>query len=380
MKRLILAFFIMFLVMSLLIGGLAYYKVNQIMGYIKLAQSGAFAPPPTAVSTLVVGDGAWVTSLRAMGWVAPVNGVALSTDLEGVVAKIAFESGTRLRKGDLLVQVDVSQEEAQLAQAVARRDLARLTLQRDQELLAQRTIAKSEYDSAEADYRQAEATVELYQATIDKKTIRAPFDGVAGIRRVDIGQYITPGEPVVSFHSFNPVYVNFSVPQQNSGQVKLGQEITIRVNAFPDEAFKGSVTAINSLVDPGSRNLQVQATVRSDEEKLRPGTFVDVSLALKTEPDVMAVPASAIDYSVKGTAVYVLTEGKDKAGKPVHAVRRQAVTLGGSRGDQMAVIAGLKPGDEIVTAGVFRLHDGGAVVVNNSIQPENEPAPAPADS
>lgn len=370
----------MFLVMGLIIGGLAYLKVNQIMGFIKLAQSGAFAPPPTAVSTLLVGKSAWATNLRAMGWVAPVNGVTLSTDLEGIVDRIAFESGTRLRKGDLIVQVDVSQEKAQLAQAVAHRDLARLTLQRDQDLLAQRTIAKSEYDSAEADYRQAQATVELYQATIDKKTIRAPFDGVAGIRRVDIGQYITPGEPVVSFHSFNPVYVNFSVPQQNLGQVKLGQEVTLRVNAFPDETFEGTVTAINSLVDPGSRNIQVQATVRSDEEKLRPGTFVDVSLALKTEPEVMAVPASAIDYSVKGAAVYVLTEGKDKAGKPARAVRRQSVTLGESRGDQIAVVAGLKPGDEVVTAGVFRLHDGAGVIVNNSIQPENEPAPAPADS
>jgi membrane fusion protein, multidrug efflux system len=380
MKRLILAFFGMFLVMGLIIGGLAYFKVNQIMGFIKLAQSGAFAPPPTAVSTLVVGKSAWVTDLRAMGWVAPVNGVTLSTDLEGIVERIAFESGTRLRKGDLMVQVDVRQEEAQLVQAVARRDLARLTLRRDQDLLAQRTIAKSEYDSAEADYRQAQATVDLYQATIDKKTIRAPFDGVAGIRRVDVGQYITPGEPVVSFHSFNPVYVNFSVPQQSLGRVKLGQEVTLRVNAFPDETFKGTVTAINSLVDPGSRNVQVQATVRSDEEKLRPGTFVDVRLALETKPGVMAVPASAIDYSVKGTAVYVLTEGKDKAGKPMRAVRRQAVTLGDSRGDQIAVVAGLKPGDEVVTAGVFRLHDGAGVIVNNSIQPENEPAPAPADS
>ena len=371
----------MFLVIGLVIGGLAYYKVNQIMGFIRLAQTGAFAPPPPAVCTTVVAKGPWSSHLRTIGTVAPIQGVTLSVDLGGIVERIAFVSGARLRRGDVLLEVDSSQERAQLAQAIARRDLARLTLERDRNLLANRTIAKSEYDAAEAEYRQDQANVDLCQATIQKKTVRAPFDGIAGIRQVDVGQYITPGQPVVALHSLTPVYVNFNVPQQSLAKVKLNQEVTVRVNAFPGDTFSGKVTSINAQVDPASRNVWVQATVGNQGEKLRPGTFVDVSLALSVGgANAIAIPATAVDYGIQGTAVYVITAGKQRDGKPAKAVQRRLVTLGDSRGDRILVTSGLNGGEEIVTAGVFRLLDGMNVVINNSIQPENALDPTPADS
>ncbi|HEY0792802.1 MAG TPA: efflux RND transporter periplasmic adaptor subunit [Chthoniobacterales bacterium] len=380
MLRLILAFVAMLVAMALLIGGLAYFKVNQIMGFIKLAQSGAFAPPPSAVTTQVVQAGFWDSNFQAVGTVAPVEGVTLSTELEGIVDAILFESGTHRKRGDLLVQLDASQEKAQLAQAVAHRELSRLTLDRDRDLLAKHTIAKSEFDAAEADYRQSQANVDLYNATIDQKNIRAPFDGVVGIRQVDRGQYVSPGQPMVSFQSFNPVYVNFYIPQRDLGRVHPHQPVRIRVDGLPDQELVGEVTALNSQVDPNLRNVQVQATLPNPSEIVRPGAYVNVTLELAEAKEVLAIPASAVDYSLTGTAVFVLTDAKGKDGKPGKAVRRQPVTLGPGEGDQVVVTSGLKRGDEIITAGAFRLRDGAAVVVNNSVRPENDRKPTPADS
>ncbi len=364
-----------------IIAGLGYYKYTQILGFIKLAQSGAFAPPPSAVTTLVVRRGTWESGFRAVGNVAPINGVMLSNELEGIVSKINFQSGTHLRRGEVLVELDAGQEKAQLAQAEARRDLALLTLGRDRDLLAKHTISKSESDAAEADARQMEANVQLYKATIDKKTIRAPFDGVAGIRLVDLGQYLKVGQSVVAFHSFNPTYVNLYVPQRLLASVHPGQKVSVRTESFPDREFTGQVTAINSQVDPERRNVQVQATIANDAELLRPGVFVNVAIELAAARDALSVPASAVDYSPQGTAVFVLTDAPGKDGKPPgKAVHRQPVRLGESQGDRVEVLSGLNGGEEIVTAGLFRLRDGGAVVVNNSVQPENELNPTPADS
>jgi membrane fusion protein (multidrug efflux system) len=378
--KLFLAFIVMLGAVGLVIGGLGYFKFVQISGFIKMAASGAFAPPPTAVTTTIVRASGWQPTRAAIGTLAAIEGITASTDLAGTVAKIAFESGSAVKRGDLLVQLDISQEQAQLTQAVASRDLARLNRERNKGLLASHTISQSDYDSAEADFRSGQGAVDAIQAIIDKKTVRAPFDGVAGIRQINLGQYITAGQSMVSLQVFDPIYVNFYVPQQDLGKLTVGQTVSVAVDAFPDQTFQGKITALNSQVDPTSRNLQIQATVQNPGRKLRPGMFAQVSALLGDDEHVVAIPTSSISFGPEGESVYLLTEVTDKGGKKMKGVKLTPVQLGESRGDLTAIKQGLKPGDEIVTSGVFRLRDQAPVTINNKVKPQGELAPTPANS
>jgi membrane fusion protein, multidrug efflux system len=378
--RLILSFVVMFVLVGLVIFGLGFYKVSQIMAYIKRAQSGAFAPPPTAVTTEVAQASGWRPYLETIGSIAAINGVTRSTDLAGTVVQLAFESGTKVHAGDLLVQLDIKQEQAQLKQAEAQRDLATANLKRNRELVAKRTISQSDCDSSEADYRSAQANVEAIKATIAKKTIRAPFEGMVGIRQVNLGQYVSPGQAIVSLQAFDPTYVNFNIPQQTLGSVVIGHKVEIHVNAFPNEIFNGQVTAINSQIDENSRNAQVQATLRNPDGKLRPGMFAKVDITVGEDRDVVAIPASSINYTPDGESVYIVSDLTGKDGKPFKGVKLQPVKVGQSRGDMIVVTNGLKPGDVIVSSGVFRLRDGAKIIINNAVRPGSELAPRPADS
>lgn len=378
--RLVLWFVVMFACLALVVGALGYYKVTQIMGFIKLAQSGAFAPPPTAVTTQVVGQSQWQPEFTAVGATAALQGVTLSNDLPGTVTGIAFESGAEVKKGDLLVQLDIAQEQAQLTQAEARRDLAKLNLDRNEGLLATRTISQSEFDQTSSDFRSAQASVDQIKATIAKKTIRAPFDGVTGIRKVNLGQYLRTGQPIVSLETMDPIYVNFELPQRELGTVAVGQQVEISTDAFLDQAFHGKVTAINSQFDNQSRNVQVQATVANPAKALRPGVFARVRVLIGNDQEVMTIPMSAVNYTPTGTTVYVVAEGKGKDGKPAKVVKLRPVQLGADRGDLVAVQSGLKAGEEIVTAGTFRLRNDSPIIVNNAVQPESKINPTPADS
>ncbi len=378
--QLLLGFLVMFLGVFLVVGGLGYYKFSQILHYIKLAQMGAFAPPPTSVTTEVIEASGWQPTRNVIGSIAAIEGITVSTDLAGTVAKIAFESGGKVKQGDLLVQLDTSQEQAQLVQACATRDLARLNRDRNKGLLASHTIAQADFDSSVADLQSDQGAVDAIAATIAKKTVRAPFDGVVGIRQINLGQYLTPGQAMVSLQAFDPIYVNFFLPQQDLGKMTVGQTIEIWVDTYPNERFHGKITALNSLVDPTSRNLQVQATVRNPDEKLRPGMFAHVSIALGEDEHVVAIPTSSISFGPDGDGVYVVTEITGKDGKKVKAVRLQPVQLGQSRGDLTAVTQGVKPGDEIVTSGVFRLRDRAPITVNNAVRPQSELAPRSTNS
>jgi membrane fusion protein (multidrug efflux system) len=360
--------------------GLGFAKFTQIQGFIALAKSGAFEPPPTAVTTDLAKQSKWQPTLESVGSITAVNGVTVSTDLAGIVRQIAFESGNKVRAGDLLVRLDTTQEEAQLHQAEAMRDLAQLTLKRDKDLVEKHTISQSDYDNAEASYRQAKASVDQYNAVIARKTLRAPFDGVAGIRQVNLGQYLKEGDPVVTLQSFDPIYVNFSLPQQDLSKLGVGQPITLQVDAYGDQSFKGTITAINSLVDQATRNIQVQATLDNRDLKLRPGMFGKVSVLMSQLQNVIAVPATAIHYAPYGDSIFVVSEMKDKEGKEYKGVKEQFIKLGQSRGDMISILSGLKPGEEVVTSGVFRLKSGARVIVNNQIKPGTELAPNPSDS
>lgn len=360
--------------------GLGYVKVSQIMGFAALAKSGAFAPPPTAVTTTVAEKSQWQPTLETIGTVVAINGVTISTDLAGIVSKIAFDSGSHVKAGDLLVQLNTDQEQAQLAQAEAQRDWTQITLTRNEGLLAKKTVSQSDFDSATAQFHQAQATVDQNKAIIARKTLRAPFAGIVGIRQINLGQYLNTGDPVVTLQSFDPIYVNFSLPQQNLGQVTTGQVVEITLDAYGDKVFTGKITAINSLVDQNSRNVQIQATLPNSDTLLRPGMYAKVKVVLPDTQEVIAIPSSSIHYAPYGDSVFIVSDLKSPDGKTYKGVKEQFVRLGQSKGDLTAIVSGLKPGDEVVTSGVFRLRSGGAIIVNNKTTPGSDTSPNPSDS
>jgi len=359
---------------------LGYFKVQQFMGFAAMAKAGFFKTPPVAVTTTVAAQSEWQPTLDTIGTVTAINGVTVSTDLAGIVDKLAFTSGTVVKAGDLLVHLNTDQEQAQLEQAQAQLTLAQLTLNRDRDLLAKRTISQQEYDTAEATYRQNQATVDQFRALIARKTLRAPFDGVVGIRQVNLGQYLNTGDAVVTLQSFDPIYVNFTLPQQDLSKLAVGQQVDVRLDAYVDAIFPGQINAVNSMVDQATRNVQVQATLQNAEQKLRPGMFAKVSVILPQREQVIALPVSSVHYAPYGDSVFIVGDDKDEDGKPIKSVKEQFVKLGTARGDLIAIVSGVKPGDEVVTAGVFRLKSGAAVIINNKVQPNSEASPTPANS
>ena len=279
--------------------------------------------------------------------------------------------------GAVLAVLDTRQEQAQLAALEAQRELARLTFERLDGLLKEKVISKAEFDRAAADLRQTDARVGEVRAVIQRKTIRAPFSGMLGIRQVNLGQYLAGGDPLVTLQSLDPIYANFGVPQQAAGQVSIGRAVRITTDDAAGATWTGKVTAIDAQVNESTRNVQIQATLSNPGGKLRPGMFVRTGLGTGTAQSVIALPASAINYAPYGDSVYVVAELKDEAGKTYKGARQQFVKLGPARGDQIAVVSGVNPGDEVVTSGVFKLRNGAAGQVNNTVTPGNNPAPKP---
>ena len=372
-KRMIL----MLAVVLVIIAALGFVKYRQIQSAIA---QGAYQPPPEAVTTIVAQQDTWPSTLSAIGTVAAVQGVTVSADLPGTVYRIAFDSGKWVRQGEVLVELDTRQERAQLAAVEAQRDLAGVNYSRRQGLLKEGIISREDFDTAAAVQNETEARVGEIRATIERKTIRAPFSGVLGLRQVNLGQYLSAGDPIVPLQSLNPVYVNFGIPQQEASQAKIGRPVRISARDLAGPEFGGRVTAVDSVVDPATRNIQVQATLANPDGKLRPGMFVQAQLVVGASQSVIAIPTSGVNYAPYGDSVFVVTDLKDEKGKPYRGVRQQFVKLGGSRGDQVAVLSGVKPGDEVVTSGVFKLRNGAAVQINNKVVPENNPAPKPEES
>ncbi len=375
LKRMIL----MLVVVLALLGGLGFYKYRQISAAI--AQGKSYAPPPTAVTTLVAKREIWPSTLNVIGTAEAIQGVTVSADLPGTVYKINFESGQQVKAGDVLVELDTRQERAQLAAAEAAYELAKITYARQQQLVKEGVVARTEYDNALAQQKSTEANVGEIKATIERKMIRAPFSGILGLRQVNLGQYLAAGQAIVSLQALNPIYVNFGVPQQTTPQLKIGRTLRITSDDLPGVEFSGRVTAVDSVVDQTTRNIQVQSTLTNPGNRLRPGMFVQVQVSLGQARDVISLPASAINYAPYGDSVYVVGDMQDpKTGKTYKGVRQQFVKVDGSRGDQVAVISGVNPGDEVVTSGVFKLRNGASIVVNNQVTPSNNPKPKPEDS
>ena len=365
-------------VIAAFVAALGFVKFRQIK--MAIAVYASFQPPPEAVTTVVAAQDEWPDTLTAIGTVAAVRGVTVSADLPGVVDQVRFESGQSVREGDVLAQLDTRQEQAQSGAAEAQRDLARLNFALMEGLLSKSVISRAEYDQATAEQRQTTARVGEIRAAIDRKTIRAPFSGVLGIRQINVGQYLSGGDAVVNLQSLNPIYVNFGVPQQDAGKVTVGRSVRITLDDGSGMRLGGLVTAIDSVVDPGTRNLLVQTTLANLAGKLRPGMFVQTEVTVGTGHSIVTLPASAISYAPYGDSVFVVTDLKDAKGQTYRGVRQQIVKLGATRGDQVAIASGVKRGDEVVSSGVFKLRNGAAVLVNNKVRPGNNPKPRPENS
>jgi membrane fusion protein, multidrug efflux system len=369
---------LMLSVMAVFLAVLGFLKFQQFQA--AAGQAAAFQPPPDAVTTIVAERVEWPVTLSAIGTATPVQGVTVSADLPGIVDRIRFDSGRAVREGSVLVELDTRQERAQLAAAEAQRDLARVNFERMQNLVIDGAIARADYDRAAAEQKQTEARVGEIRATIERKIIRAPFSGVIGIRQVNLGQYLSAGNPVAPLQSLDPIYVEFGVPQQDAGQLRVGRRVRVTADTLAGAALSGRITAIDSVVDEATHNVKVQATFANPGGKLRPGMFVQAEVTFGESRGVVALPASSVSYAPYGDSVFVVADLKDPSGKRYRGVRQQFIKLGAARGDQVAVVSGVAPGDEVVTSGVFKLRNGAAVVVNNKVQPANNPAPKPEDS
>ncbi len=376
---------IFFAVLGLVVvvGALAGIKVLQIKRMI--AHGEAFVPPPEVVTTTTVTGDSWESLLTAVGSLEAVQGGAVTAELKGKVTRIAFEPGSMVAAGALLVQQDTSVELADLRAAEAVLALAKLNLERARELFSQRSISKSKFDITDAEFKQAEARVDNIRAMIAKKNIRAPFAGRLGIREIDLGQVLNEGDVIVSLQSMDPIYANFFLPQEQLSKLLPGLLVRLTTDAFPGQTMVGKITTISPQVEAASRNIRIQATAPNPDELLRPGMFVNVSVVLPEHLKVSIIPVTSVLYAPYGDSVFVVEEEKEKKkdekkGADGLHLRQQFVRLGEKRGDFVSVLQGLSPDETIVSSGVFKLRNGQAVVVDNRLAPEFKKSPTPADT
>ncbi len=361
----------------MLVGVIAGIKVLQIL---RMTESGAeFVASPEIVTTAVVQAQSWESLLTAVGSLEAVQGVMVAAELPGKVVQVVFESGASVKKGDLMVRQNTASERAQLSGAKARVELAKLNLNRLFKLFKQKIISKSELDAAQATLQQANAEVDGIRATIAKKIIRAPFSGRLGIRQVDQGQLLREGDGIVSLQAFGPIFVNFLLPQRQISQISTGTRVRVTADARPDTVIEGSITAINPEVDAATRNIQIQATVPNADELLRPGMYVNVAVVLAARQNVLTIPVTAALYAPYSDSVFVVEESsaRETVGEPSKTLRQQFVRLGEKRGDYIAVLSGLQENETVVSSGVFKLRNGQAVKVHNTLSPDFKLAPKP---
>jgi membrane fusion protein, multidrug efflux system len=356
-------------------------KVGQIRAMIEVGRS--FVPPPESVTSVKVAAATWQSRRAAIGSLVAIHDVTLGAELPGLIREVDFDSGRAVKRGSVLVKLDTTNEEAQLAAAVADAELAKTQVERARALRKGGANTQVELDTAEARAKQTQAIVANIQATITKKTIRAPFDGRVAMKQVERGQVVSPGTPIATLQSIDPIYAEFSLPQQALADLKTGQVTTMRVDSFPGKTWQGSITTVNSEVDPVTRNVRVRATFPNKEGILRPGLFVNVEVEASDKREVLIVPATAVVYAPYGDTVFVLDQKPDTQKKadeqPGLIAQPRFVRLGEKRGDLVAVVSGLKEGETVVSNGAFKLRKGMSVIVNNALAPPVELDPKPTD-
>jgi membrane fusion protein (multidrug efflux system) len=362
--------------------GMLNFGMNQFFDNMPM-------PPATITATEAVSD-EWVLALDAVGTVRAVNGVEVTTQVAGEVEQIHFSSGDEVKQGDVLVSLDARTDSAQLKALEAAARLAEQEYERFQTLFKQGSISRSELDRRQSERDQAIATANAQRERVAQKTLRAPFSGKLGIRQVDLGQYLNPGNAVVTLQQLDPIYVNFSLPERDQALLQSGLAVRASLSAMPDELFEGEISAIEPGVDPTTRNFNVQASFPNNEQKLRPGMFARISIRLADSEQVVVVPRTAIQYAPYGNSVYVITEKEEQAAEegegaeedkePTLIVKRRFVKTGSERGDLVAVIDGLKAGERVATSGLLKLRNDATVIINNKVEPSSEIDPRPDNS
>jgi len=369
-KKIIIAISIL-LGAFIIIAGIKALQIGELM---------SMTPPDMTetVTAAAVDEQSWETILTSVGSLTAVQGVIVSAEVAGKVVGIEFEPGSMIQKGDLLVQQDIAAETAQLRSAEASLELARVDFKRAQRLLKEKTYSKSEYDNADAKLKQASAQVDNIKADIAKKTIRAPFTGALGIRMVNLGQMLSVGDEIVSLQSLDPVFVNFSLPQQHHSKVKKGLLVRIETDALPDKVMTGIITAINPQIEAATRNIMLQATIHNKARMLRPGMYVNVAVIFPEKNDVLVIPATAVLNAPYSDSVFIVDDAPDNStAEGGQVVRQQFVRLGQRQGDFVAVQSGLSAGELVVSTGAFKLRNGMPVTVDNTLSPEFNIAPTP---
>ncbi|PRC91172.1 efflux RND transporter periplasmic adaptor subunit [Solimicrobium silvestre] len=349
--------------------------------YLHIQKLIASSPKPSAqtVTTTKVAAAEWQPQLSSVGTVTAYRGVDVTSEIAGLVREIKFKSGQHVKKGDLLIALNADSDIAQLQALEASAELAATVLKRDEAQLAVEGVSQAQVDADKADLKNKRALVAQQTALVEKKTIRAPFAGRLGITAINPGQYVNPGDKLVTLQTIDPIYVNFSIPQKQSSMLKVDQNLKIISDAYPEAPFAGKVNAINPVVDASSRNVQVQAKLSNEKQQLLPGMFANVSLDVGDKNKYITLPQTAITYNPYGSTVFVVKQGKDDKGAAMLKVNQVFVTTGATRGDQVAITKGLEVGQEVVTSGQLKLKNDTWIVVDNSVLPANDPNPTPQE-
>ena len=368
---------IMLAIVGLLFGGLFGFKA--FLGGVIRKSISAQGLPSQTVSTAKAQFAEWQGEFQAVGTLRAVRGADLAPEVSGVITAIHFQSGQAVQAGTPLVQLNAESDVARLHSLGANADLAEVNYERNRKQLEFQGVSQAVVDADAANLKNAKAQLAEQQALVNKKLVRAPFDGRLGIRAVDVGQYVNAGTKLVTLQALDPVYVDFYAPQKSLGRIAVGQKIILKTDAFQGQQFPGEVSSIDPKVDPATRNVQVRATVRNPKHSLLPGMFATVVLASGGPQRFLTLPQTAVSYNPYGDTVFVVEESKGRDDKVALIAQQKFVTTGEARGDQVAILSGIKEGDTVVTAGQIKLRSGFPVIVNNSIQPTNEPAPKPKD-
>ena len=373
-KRMVIMLMVVGLIFGAIFGFQAFKAkmIKQFMATMKM--------PPATVTAMKAELQPWQPQLNAVGSLRAVHGVDVTTEIGGLVREVHFKSGDEVKAGQVLVQLNADADIGLLRSLEAAAELARLVYARDKEQFAIQAVSQAVLDGDAADLKSKEAQVAQQKAVVEKKTIRAMFDGRLGINAVNLGQYVNPGDKIVTLQSLDPIYVDFSLPQQHLSRLNIGQTVTVTTDAIPGRAFEGKITAISPKVDPDTRNVQIEATIANPKHDLLPGMYASVIVQSGAVQQYLTLPQTAVTFNPYGESVYVIEEGaKGTDGKPVLTAKQTFVTVGETRGDQVAIVKGIKPGDMVATSGQLKLKNGSPVVINNAVQPSNEPAPMPVE-
>ena len=364
-----------FLLLGLIFG------FNQLKTFMIKHFIAGMGLPPATVSTMVVETTAWQPKLSSVGNVRAFRGVDLSTEIGGLVQAVPIKSGMDVKEGDLLIKLNDASDVAQLNSLKALADLAKVINERDRQQLEIQAISKNVFDTSKADAKSKQAQVEQQTALVAKKNLKAPFSGRVGIVMINPGQFVNPGDKLLTLQTLDPIFVDFNLPQSNAEQIQVGQEIVVTTDAFKGSSFTGKVTAVSPKVDTNTRNIQIEAQLANPDKKILPGMFANVNIKLGDEVKMLTLPQTAVTYNPYGSTVFIAkpTGKKDKQGKPAFEAQQVFVTTGPTRGDQVAILKGVEEGATVVTSGQLKLKNGTPLIVNNKVLPSNSPNPQPQE-